>query len=151
MPSCRFSCCRIQPQQYAQENAKRLSLLVLAPPPCQSALSNSITLPAGMVAVTASYSLPYSGEEAYLWLPGRIRVAPLALVKSDNAQIALSVIGRCGRGSGINWVSSWIGCASWPGPSTSEQNDDSRHSLSSTRSTTASTLACSGTCQNMPS
>ena len=27
---------------------------VLAPPPCQSALSNSITLPAGMVAVTAS-------------------------------------------------------------------------------------------------
>jgi len=37
------------------------------------------------------------------------------------------------------------------GPSTSEQNDDSRHSLSSTRSTTGSTLACSGTCQNMSS
>jgi hypothetical protein len=31
-----------------------------------------------MVAVTASYSLPYSGDESYLWLPGTIRVAPLS-------------------------------------------------------------------------
>src|SRR5437868_7161297 len=50
----------------------------------------------------------------------------------------------CGRGSGISCVSSWIGCASWPGPSTSEQNDDSRHSRSSTRSTTGSTFSCRG-------
>ena len=32
-----------------------------------------------MVAVTASYSLPYSGEESNLWLPGTIRVAPLSV------------------------------------------------------------------------
>ncbi len=79
-----------------------------------------------------------------MWLPGMIRVAPLSARKSDSAQIALMVIGMCGRGSGINCVSSWIGCASWPGPSTSEQNDDNRHSLSSTRSTTGSTFSCSG-------
>src|SRR6476660_3818043 len=107
-----------------------------------------MTLPAGMVAVTASYSLPYSGEESYLWLPGMIRVAPLSARKSDSAQIALMVIGMCGRGSGISCVSSWIGCASCPGPSTSEQNDDNKHSLSSTASTTGSTAACSGTSQN---
>ncbi len=80
-----------------------------------------------------------------------IRVAPLSSRKSDSAQIALIVIGMCGRGNGINWVSSWIGCASWPGPSTNEQNDESRHSLSSTRSTTGSTLSCSGTSQNRSS
>jgi hypothetical protein len=73
---------------------------------------NSITLPAAMVAVMASSSLPYSGEESNLWLPGTIRVAPFSLEKSDNAQIAFSVIGICGRGSGMSWVSSWIGCAS---------------------------------------
>ena len=79
------------------------------------------------------------------------RRAVVVDLKSDSAQIALMVIGMCGRGSGINCVSSWIGCASWPGPSTSEQNDDSRHSRSSTRSTTGSTLSCSGTSQNRSS
>ena len=103
--------------------------------------------------------LPYVRSLLAPFVAAVSMVPPLALLPilfivmglGENSKIALIVIGMCGRGSGINWVSSWIGCASWPGPSTSEQNDDSRHSRSSTRSTTGSTLSCSGTSQNRSS
>ncbi len=75
----------------------------------------------------------------------------VVLGKSDSAQIALTVIGMCGRGSGINCVSSWIGCASWPGPSTSEQNDDSRQFLVQHPLDHRQRSGCSGTSQKMSS
>ena len=73
------------------------------------------------------------------------RVAPFASVKSVSAHIVLHTVGGCGLGIGISWSSAWIGWAVSPGWMAIDDSDDTRQPGSSTRSTTGSTSACTGT------
>ncbi len=109
--------------------------VVFAPPPCHSDPCQTSTLPHGISAGIDSNSAPNSGEWSARWLPGMIRVAPFASVKSVSAHIELHTVATCGLGSGITWSSAWIGCARSPGPIATEDIVDTRHSGSSTPST----------------
>ena len=85
-------------------------------------------------------------------VPGMIRVAPLASVKSVSAHIELHTVGTCGLAIGMSWSSAWIGCSVSPGRILIELNDEMRQPGSSTRSTIGRTLGCTGTfCHTSPS
>ena len=79
-----------------------------------------------------------------MWLPGTMRVAPFASVKSVRAHIVLQTIGRWGLSRGMSWSSAWIGWAVSPGPIAIEESDETRQPSSSTPSTIGSTFGSTG-------
>ena len=103
------------------------------------------TLPFAISAGTESNAAPYSGESSARWLPGMIRVAPLASVKSVSAHMLLQTVGTWGLGIGMSWSSAWIGWAISPGSMAIDDSDDTRQPSSRTPSTIGSTERWTGT------
>ena len=60
------------------------------------------TLPFGISAAIDGYGAPKSGERSAVCVPGMMRVAPLASVKSVSAHIELQTVGTCGFAIGIS-------------------------------------------------
>ena len=100
--------------------------MVFAPPPCHRLPCQISTLPFGISAAIESYGAPKSGEWSAGCVPGMMRVAPLASVKSVSAHIELQTVGTCGFASGMSWSSAWIGCAVSPGRILIEDSDEMR-------------------------